>query len=162
MSQLRTTSLIQTLVRNSQSVSCAESLTGGLLISALVTPTGASEVVYGGVTTYATHTKFQVLGVPEDVVSEHGTVSKQTALAMARGARELFGSTWAVAITGVAGPGPHEGQQAGTVFITLVGKPESEEIIQIEKHILSGERGEVRQETAELAVELLALELDNW
>lgn len=160
MSELRTTPLIQTLVRRAESVSCAESLTGGLVASELVTPTGASEVVRGGIVAYATEAKLQVLQVPAEVIEKHGTVSAETALAMARAVRALFSSTWGLATTGVAGPGAHEGHEAGTVFIALVGRVGAEDVARVEKHILPGSRDEVRRAATQAAVDLFALELD--
>ncbi|HLS04040.1 MAG TPA: nicotinamide-nucleotide amidohydrolase family protein [Actinomycetales bacterium] len=160
MSELRTTALIQTLVRRAESISCAESLTGGLVTSELIRPTGASEVVKGGLVAYATDIKLNVLGVPDEVISRHGTVSEETALAMARGARKLFGSYWGVATTGVAGPGEHEGKPAGTVFIALVGGASGAEISRVQHHAFSGSREAVRRESSREAVNMVALILD--
>jgi len=160
VSELRTTPLIQTLVRRSESVSCAESLTGGLVASELITPTGASEVVRGGIVAYATEAKLEVLKVPQAVISAHGTVSEETVLAMARAAQRLFDSTWALATTGVAGPGELEGYEAGMVFIGLIGYGGAGEVSRVERHVFPGSRDEVRRAATRAAVELLALELD--
>lgn len=167
MPELRTTSLIQTLVRRRESVSCAESLTGGQLASELIGPTGASEVMLGGIVAYATSAKEELLKVDSETIAAHGTVSRQTALAMAAGARQAFGSTWALATTGVAGPGSHEGHPAGTVFVALVGQPAGGGVELVKKHHLSGNRDEVRRMATQVAIELLAegLESDagtNW
>lgn len=160
MSELRTTALIQTLVRRAESISCAESLTGGLVTAELIRPTGASEVVKGGLVAYATEIKLRLLGVPSDVISDHGTVSAQTALAMARGVSQMFDSTWGLATTGVAGPGDHEGKPAGTVFIALTRGCGDSETSDVQRHAFSGGRDEVRRATSVEAVNMVALMLD--
>lgn len=160
MPELRTTTLIQTLVRRGETISCAESITGGLLASELIAPTGASEVMLGGVVAYATEAKQNILGVSEQTIATHGTVSRQTALALAHGAQRVFGSKWALATTGVAGPGEHEGHPAGTVYVGLVGPGRDHGIERVEKHLITGGRNEVRAFCAQLAIELLATALD--
>lgn len=160
MSELRTTSLIQTLVRRGESISCAESITGGLLASQLITPTGASEVMAGGIVAYATESKIDILGVQAKTIEAHGTVSSQTALEMAHRVRALFETSWGISTTGVAGPGTHEGHEAGTVFIALVGPGDGETTERVEKHLVPGSRNEVRASSAKLAIEMLALALD--
>ncbi len=69
--------------------------------------------------TYATDLKVSLLGVPAQVVTEHGVVSAECAVAMAEGARRLAGATYAVATTGVAGPDLQEGKPAGTVYVAV-------------------------------------------
>lgn len=160
VSELRTTTLIQTLVRRGETISCAESITGGLLASDLIAPTGASEVMLGGVVAYATAAKESILSVRAHTIATHGTVSSETAIEMARGAQRIFESDWALATTGVAGPGEHEGHPAGTVYIALIGPNTEEEVERTEKHLVTGGRNEVRLVCAQLAVELLASALD--
>lgn len=102
-------------------VATAESLTGGRLAAALTAVPGASRSYVGGVVAYATEVKIAVLGVPRSLVEEHGVISSQCALAMARGAASLTGADWAMATTGVAGPDRQEDQPPGTVHVGLVG-----------------------------------------
>lgn len=90
----------------------AESLTGGMIASRLAGVEGASHVLRGGVVSYASAVKFEVLGVPEGPV-----VTEETAIAMAEGACRLLGSDVAIATTGVAGPAPMEGVAPGTAFL---------------------------------------------
>jgi nicotinamide-nucleotide amidase len=92
----------------------AESVTGGLIASRLVDVPGASDVFRGGIVTYATDTKFQVLGVPEGPV-----VTSEAAEAMAAGVRRVMAADVGIGITGVAGPEPAEGRAVGTVCMAV-------------------------------------------
>ena len=94
----------------------AESLTGGLIGSRLTAVPGASEVFRGGLVSYASDVKFDLLDVPEGPV-----VSEEAVTAMAHGAAKLLGADCAIAVTGVAGPEPLDGEDPGTVWMaTLV------------------------------------------
>lgn len=86
-------------------VAAAESCTGGLVLGALTAIAGSSDVVEGGLVTYANAAKQRLLGVPEAVLASHGSVSEPTARAMVEGALTALDADLAVAITGVAGPG---------------------------------------------------------
>ncbi len=92
----------------------AASMTGGMITARLTDVPGASEVVRGGVVSYATEVKQQVLAVPEGPV-----VSKEAAEAMAVGVRRMLGADVALSITGVAGPAEQDGEPVGTVFVGL-------------------------------------------
>jgi competence/damage-inducible protein CinA-like protein len=83
----------------------AESLTGGLVTGRLTSVPGSSDVVLGGIVAYANTVKEEVLGVPAAVLVQHGAVSRETAAAMAAGARARLGADVAISATGVAGPG---------------------------------------------------------
>lgn len=100
---------------------CAESLTAGLLAATVAEVPGASVVLRGGVVAYATDLKASVLGVPRAVLAEHGAVSGPCAEAMAVGAVRVCGSTYGLALTGVAGPEPQEGHPPGHVWLGLAG-----------------------------------------
>lgn len=109
------------LLRRGQTVACAESLTGGAVADALSAAPGASATFVGGVVSYATRVKTDVLGVPADVVEEHGVVSAPCAAAMADGVRRLLRTDWAVSTTGVAGPDTQEGKPVGRVYVGVAG-----------------------------------------
>ena len=83
----------------------AESCTGGLLAARLTAVPGYSDVTLGGVVAYGNEVKERVLGVPAELIEEHGAVSAEVAAALARGGRERLGADVAIGITGVAGPG---------------------------------------------------------
>ena len=86
-------------------VSVAESCTGGLLAERITSVPGSSDYFESGFVTYTKRLKTEILGVAESILEEHGAVSKETAEAMAVGARLRSGSAYALSTTGVAGPG---------------------------------------------------------
>ena len=157
-SQLSTYELVQSLVtRLSQvglTIAAAESLTGGLVCSALVDVPGASAVLRGSVTAYATELKAQVLGVDAARLASVGPVDAQVAQEMADGVAQLLGPDVAVATTGVAGPGPADGHEAGTVYIAAIAPWGSVwRLLQLE-----GQRSQIRAQTVRHVL-VLALEL---
>ena len=98
----------------------AESCTGGQIAQEITALPGASAVYRGGVVSYWTEMKAGVLGVPRDILDQHGAVSEPTARAMAEGARRLTGADFALSVTGVAGPDPDErNNPVGRVFVGL-------------------------------------------
>jgi nicotinamide-nucleotide amidase len=113
--------IIETLRARGESVSVAESLTAGGLGHALTQIPGASEVFFGGVVAYTADVKINLLDVPQELIEAHSVVSEEVAIAMADGAREKFGTTWAIATTGIAGPGDYKGIREGTVWIAITG-----------------------------------------
>lgn len=136
------------LRQRAASVSTAESLTGGRLAATLTAVPGASASYRGGVVAYATDVKVTVLAVSRSVVDEHGVVSAACVEAMARGVRDLTGSTYAVATTGVAGPTEQEGKAVGTVFVGLCGPNATEHLLLR----LAGDRAEIVEQTLEVAL----------
>lgn len=132
-------------------VAVAESLTGGLLGADLSDAPGASDTFLGGVVSYATEVKRAVLGVPEGVP----VISDECAAAMASGVRELLGSTYALSLTGVAGPAEQEGKPPGTVHVGLAG-PHGAEARALR---LPGDRVLVRSISVVSALNLLRLHL---
>jgi nicotinamide-nucleotide amidase len=86
-------------------VATVESCTGGLVCGALTAIAGSSSMVQGGLITYANEAKAALAGVPIRLIEQHGAVSEPVARAMAEGGRQRLNATFAVSITGVAGPG---------------------------------------------------------
>ncbi|MFG2086673.1 MULTISPECIES: CinA family nicotinamide mononucleotide deamidase-related protein [unclassified Spirillospora] len=109
------------LAGRSETVATAESLTGGLIGAELTAMPGSSATFAGGMVTYATDVKRQVLGVPAELLAEHGAVHPDVAAAMAAGVRDALGATYGLAVTGVAGPDSQDGRPVGTVYIGVAG-----------------------------------------
>ena len=113
--------ILETLVARGESISVAESLTGGGLAQALTSLPGSSQIFRGSVTAYQPEIKNSVLNVPLELISEMGVVSEEVAIEMAEGAKSKFATTWAISTTGVAGPGDYQGVREGTVWIAICG-----------------------------------------
>ncbi|OFT85498.1 CinA family protein [Corynebacterium sp. HMSC29G08] len=113
--------VVDALRKHSQTISFCESLTAGLASARVAAIPGASDVLRGGLITYATDLKVALAGVEADVVQREGVVSAAVAREMARGCRQACGSDWAVALTGVAGPDLQDGHPVGEVWIGLAG-----------------------------------------
>ncbi len=114
--------VLDQLRRCGQTLAVAESCTGGGLGAALAAVPGASDVLMGGVIAYANSVKQGLLGVPAVLLDTHGAVSDPVASAMAEGVRRSTGADWALAITGVAGPGGGSGDKpVGLVHIAVAG-----------------------------------------
>lgn len=112
---------IGTLLKGSgQTLSAAESCTGGRISHQITTISGSSAYYLGSVTSYAVKIKEKVLSVPSETISGNGVVSSEVASAMAEGVRSLFGSTYSVATTGLA-EGGDEHYPEGTVWIAVSG-----------------------------------------
>jgi nicotinamide-nucleotide amidase len=135
------------LVGHGITLGLAESLTGGLVASRLVSVPGASTWFRGSIVSYASEVKHTVLGVPDGPV-----VSEAAARAMADGARRVLGADVGLALTGVAGPEEQEGVAPGTVIVglTLPGREAESFLIH-----LPGDRERVRQYAAISALDLL-------
>jgi nicotinamide-nucleotide amidase len=114
--------VLERLRQRGETLAVAESCTGGGLGAALTAVPGASEVFLGGVIAYANSIKQGLLAVPEALLAAHGAVSDPVAMAMAEGVRHRTGSTWALAVTGIAGPGGGSAAKpVGLVHIALAG-----------------------------------------
>lgn len=130
------------LILHQQTISYAESCTGGLATAQLTDYSGASKVLRGSIVAYDNQVKIKQLGVDSSLIEKEGAVSQACALAMARGCRDLFLTDWAVAITGIAGPeGGSEEKPVGTVWLAVAGPN------RLESQLLrlSGSRAKIRK-----------------
>ena len=116
-----TKSIIENLKSRGETISLAESLTGGGLGHALTQVPGASQVFVGGIIAYTADVKVNFLGVQQSTIDEYTVVSEEVAVEMAKGAIARLGSTWAISTTGIAGPGDYLGIREGTVWISICG-----------------------------------------
>lgn len=145
--------LIDRLTHLGWTVATAESLTGGLVASALASVPGASAALRGGVVAYATDVKHSVLGVDAALLEAHGAVHPRVAVQMAEGVRRALRSDDApvdvgIATTGIAGPLSPDGQPVGTVFIAVATPLGS----RVETLALTGSREQIRAGSAAAAI----------
>lgn len=146
------TVVLAALRRRGETLAAAESCTGGLLSARLTDVAGASEAFVGGVVAYSNRLKEELLGVPSDALLAHGAVSAEVARAMAAGARERLHADWAVAVTGIAGPGGGTaGKPVGLVHWAVVGP----DVQQDHRRVFMGDRGIVREWSANAALDTL-------
>jgi nicotinamide-nucleotide amidase len=148
-----TAELVLALLRERElTLATAESCTGGLVSVRLTDVPGSSDVFVGGIVAYSNDVKAAQLGVPEDVLREHGAVSAETAAAMTHGARERLAADVAVSVTGVAGPdGGTEEKPVGLVFLHASG-PMGEKQLRFD---FPGDRATIRGRAAVAALHLV-------
>jgi len=141
-------SVVKKLTKKKATLSVAESITGGGLASALTEISGSSKVFVGGVIAYDDDVKVKELSVNKKSLSKFTAVSEEVAKEMAAGALAKFKTDYAIATTGVAGPGKAYGQKAGTVWIAIASK---KEVFAVALS-LSGSRDLIRHATIESAL----------
>lgn len=140
------------LKKVSLTLSLAESCTGGLIAHRITDISGSSDYFLGGVVAYSNEAKEKILGVPHEILVQHGAVSEESARAMAEGARRLLASDLALAVTGIAGPtGGTPEKPVGLVYIALAAEGE----VRCERHIWNGDRLQNKAQSAQAALEML-------
>jgi nicotinamide-nucleotide amidase len=151
--------LIGSLLRErNATLAVAESCTGGMLGARVTSISGSSQYFAGGFITYSNQLKTSLLGVPAETLEQFGAVSAETAEAMAQGARERTGATYALSITGIAGPdGGSEEKPVGLVYIGLAS-PEGTTVTQ---RRFIGDRERIRVFTTQTALDLLRRKLQG-
>ena len=121
--------IVHLLSERRETVATAESCTGGLLASRLTNVPGASAVFLEGFITYSNESKVELLGVPAELLSSHGAVSEQVVRSMAEGALRKSGANYALATTGIAGPGGGSPEKpVGTVWLALSAQGNETEV----------------------------------
>ena len=140
------------LLQSKQTLSLAESCTGGLIGKMLTDIPGSSGFLERGAITYSNNAKIDWLNVPEDVLEKEGAVSETVARLMAEGIRAATDTDYALAVTGIAGPdGGTDEKPVGTVFIARASRDESI----VERYLFAGDRDRIRMRTACAALALL-------
>jgi PncC family amidohydrolase len=134
-------------------ICAAESCTGGLVMHRLTNIAGSSDYVLGGVVAYANSAKQQILHVHQGTLIAYGAVSEQVATEMATGARELFGASIAVSVTGIAGPGG--GSADKPVGLTYIGLAGPDNLMVVQRHVWDGDREAVKAASAEAVLQLV-------
>ena len=148
--------LVHLLTGRGQTLTVAESCTGGCLSHRLTNVPGASAVLLAGLVTYSNAAKQKFLGVEPDTLAQHGAVSEPVARQMAEGARRQTGADYALSITGIAGPtGGTPEKPVGTVFIGLAGPFETIVV----RYLNSWDRETFKHVTAQQAMDLLRRKL---
>ena len=149
--------LVRLLAERKKTIAVAESCTGGLLAHRLTNVPGASEVFVAGYVAYANAVKIDMLKVDRKLIETHGAVSEPVARVMAEGARQCARSTYALATTGVAGPGGGSPDKpVGTAYVALAS-PDEDPIAR--KLLFPTDRETFKQLTAQAAFELLRRKL---
>lgn len=147
----------QLLMAQDKTVSVAEACTCGLVGYLLGTVPGASRFFPGGVIAYTGGLKQSVLGVPDELYNTKGSVSREMAIAMARGVRELTNTDFGISTTGVTGPAAgRSGLPIGTFFVGLSMKDGDDLAVEIR---VSGDRDENKRGAAYAAIDLLGRHL---
>lgn len=115
--------IIEELKKLNMKIGIAESVTGGMIASALVDVPGASKVFKGGVVSYTPEAKVRLLGVNKDIIDRYGEVSAQTAREMALGIKRKLDTDFSIAVTGLAGPFPENmpsAQRKCIVYFSII------------------------------------------
>ena len=149
------------LAERGATVALAESCTGGLISKRLTDVAGSSAYFVEGFVTYSNASKERLLGVPSEMLAEHGAVSEPVAQAMAAGAREISGADYGLSVTGVAGPGG--GSEEKPVGLVYVGVADAEGATaeKLDLTAWARSRSSIRERSANRALDLLRLRIEG-
>lgn len=140
------------LVSQKQTLSTAESCSGGLIAHTLTNIPGSSAWFKAGVIAYAYEAKTNLLGVPRAMLEKHGAVSVPVVKAMVTGARERFKTDYAISVTGIAGPtGGTRTKPVGLVFIAAASRQK----MLAKRFVFEGSRLSIKSQAAKAALKLL-------
>lgn len=144
--------IIPHLIETRKTVATAESCSGGLIAHRLTNVPGASTPFLGGLVAYSNTVKMEMLDVSMMTLDVFGAVSGATARAMAEGARARFGADYAIAVTGIAGPGGGTPEKpVGLVYMSVAQEPGTT----VHEHHFSGDREAIKAQTADAALDYL-------
>ena len=142
----------QELLKSGSTIAFAESCTGGLASSMITDIPGSSEYLLGSVVTYSNMAKQKLVNVSAENLEKYGAVSEQVACEMASGVRDLFGTTYGVGITGIAGPGgATEEKPVGLVYMAVADGND----VHCVKHLFGGTRTENKLRSALTAISMV-------
>lgn len=133
--------IMELLNARHEMIATAESCTGGLIASEIVSESGSSAIFAGSIVAYQNEVKTQLLGVPSDLIEQYGAVSEPVVTAMAKGAQQAFHCDWAVATSGIAGP--HGGTEEKPVGLTWMAIATPNKIFAFQEKFL-GNREQIR------------------
>jgi len=140
------------LTERKLTLALGESCTGGLVAHRLTNVPGSSSYVLGGIVAYSNEAKERLLGVRHATLEEHGAVSGETAIEMARGARTALGADVGLSVTGIAGPsGGTPDKPVGLVYVALAAGS----VERVERFVWNGDREGNKVQSAEAALALL-------
>ncbi len=140
------------LRKRNATLAVAESCTGGLIASRITDVPGSSDYFLGGIVSYANEVKHNILGVPAEVLTTHGAVSEQCAAAMAQGARKVTNADFAVATTGIAGPGGGTPEKpVGLVYVAVADEAGT----LVENFNWPGSREQFKRRVSQIALNIL-------
>ena len=146
------------LIQNSQTITTAESCTGGLIASYITSNSGSSAIFRGSIVTYCNEIKEQELKVSKTTMIEYGVVSKEVVSQMLKGVIAKFDADFAIAVSGVAGPtGGTKAKPVGTVVIGIMNKNGVQDI---EVFHLKGDRNEVQIQASKISLKKIAKFID--
>lgn len=145
--------------QNKWTLTAAESCTGGLIASQITKIAGSSDIFRGSIVTYCNDIKEQELGVKKETMIKYGVVSVETVGEMLDGVIKKFDATFAIAVSGVAGPGGgSEEKPVGTVVIGIQNIFGDKDV---QKYLFDGTREDVQQQACEKAFELIYKKIEN-
>ena len=149
--------VIAAAIEQGVQLATAESLTAGMIAARLAEVPGASAVLRGGVVSYSSDVKRELLHVDASLLQSNGSVDPEVARQMAVGALRACGAQLAISATGVAGPEAHDGKPVGTVFIVWAWGAESG----TKEHHFVGDRSQIREQSTQAAIHQMAAMLDK-
>ena len=145
--------ILNSFVQRSQTVSVAESCTGGLIGDSLTNISGASAFFLLGIIAYDNAAKTKILGVPPSLIKKHGAVSAPVSRAMAQGVRKILKTDYGLSTTGIAGPtGGSKSKPVGLVFIAVSTRRKTI----VKKFLFKGTRLSIKKQASQTALKMLA------
>lgn len=150
--------VVSMLIERGLKLALAESCTGGLISHRVTNVPGSSQTLLAGVVAYSNQAKTDFLGVPPELIRQHGAVSPEVAEAMARGVAHRTGADMTIGVTGIAGPGGGTPEKpVGLVYIAI-GSPNE---VSVTRNVFGGSRQEIKLRTSHTALNMLRLALIN-